>query len=133
MRDHAKILRFCIVGAGVAGIYVGLYLLFLTIGLAQVWANAFSFLIAVSIQYIGQAAFTFEKELRDSRQMIRFAVMTGIGLLTAAVITGVIGPYLQLTDFNSAVLVAALLPAQNYVLMALWVFSTQHTKMDSLS
>ena len=133
MRDWGKVLRFCIVGAGVAGLYIGLYLTLLSIGMAQVWANALSFLIAVAVQYVGQAAFTFEKPLRDAKQMMRFGVMTGIGLLTASVITGLIGPLLHLSIFTSAVLVALFLPIQNYILMALWVFSTQRPKMDSLT
>tara|TARA_R110002049_G_scaffold44333_6_gene130168 strand:- start:25620 stop:26012 length:393 start_codon:yes stop_codon:yes gene_type:complete len=122
-RYRDTILRFALVGGLVAASYVLLYLTFLAIGLTQVVANAAAFLLAVVLQYAGQAAFTFERRLLDRAQMLRFAVMIGLGFVTSAVITGVIAPEIGLAPWAAATAVTILLPVQNYVFMTLWVFA----------
>ncbi|SLN72510.1 GtrA-like protein [Roseivivax jejudonensis] len=123
MPRTARLLRFGIVGAGVAALYVLLYVAFLRAGIPQGVANVAAFLIAVAVQYAGQGAFTFGRPLADPAQALRFAVMIGLGLLTSAVVTGAIGPAAGLPDWASAALVAVVLPLQNFVLMSLWVFT----------
>lgn len=114
--------RFAIVGALVAGLYVLLYLILQELGLGAAVANTVAFLIAVSAQYVGQAAFTFRVQLRNRQQIVRFVVMIGLGLVTSTTMTALLGPALGLADWISAVAVTLVLPVQNFVLMRLWVF-----------
>ena len=115
-------LRFALVGTVVAGLYVALYLVLLEVGLAKALANTIAFLIAVTVQYVGQAAFTFEATLKDFPQITRFGVMIGLGVVTSTLITAFIGPMLGLADWISALAVTVVLPLQNFLLMRCWVF-----------
>ncbi len=130
MQTGGTFLRFALVGAAVAAIYVGLYLLFLAIGLPRTVSNAAAFLIAVGLQYVGQAGFAFRVPLKDGLQALRFALMIGLGLITSTVITGLIGPALDLPNWIAALAVTVVLPLQNYVIMTRWVFTRGHDRME---
>jgi putative flippase GtrA len=123
-------LRFALVGGLVAMLYIALYLVFLQIGFAQPVANALAFLLAVAVQYVGQAGFTFQSRLNDAPQITRFVLMIGCGLITSAIITGAVGPLLSLPDWAAALAVTLILPLQNYVIMTRWVFAhgSQHAE-----
>jgi len=126
---QAQLLRFAVVGTGVAALYVLMYLAFLALGLNQPVANFLAFLVAVSVQYVGQTLWTFRKPLGRPDQIIRFACTIGLGLLVSAGITGVMGPALNWPDAVSAAVVAVVLPVQNYLIFRIWVFaeaSEQH-------
>ncbi len=130
MTGAGTFVRFCIVGALVAGLYMVLYLFFLAMDIAQPLANAVAFLIAVALQYVGQAKFSFGQKLRDGRQVLRFSVMIGLGLVTAAILTGVVAPTFNIPDWAAALSVMLVLPVQNFVLMALWVFSQNQLQAE---
>ena len=127
-----QLARFALVGTTVALVYVAGYLLLLEVGINQPLANALAYLIAISAQYLGQAAYTFGKPINDSAQIGRFVVMTGLGFLTSAAITGQIGPFLNASNWAAAVAVILILPIQNYVIMTLWVFS-KSPKTDGIT
>ncbi|WP_299153560.1 GtrA family protein [uncultured Tateyamaria sp.] len=123
MGHPAKILRFTCVGATVALLYIALYLGLLALAFAQPVANSTAFLLAVAVQYAGQAAFTFRAPLKDGPQITRFVAMIGCGLLSSALITGIAQPALGLPHWGAAVIVTLVLPIQNYLIMSRWVFA----------
>ena len=127
MTDAGRISRFALVGILVAALYVLLYLGFLAAGLPRWAANTLAFVLAIIAQYGGQAQFTFRKRLNDGGQLLRFGVMTGLGFVTSALITGVLAPAAALDDWVAAVAVTLILPVQNFILMTLWVFHTPST------
>ena len=120
---QAQFLRFAIVGTGVAALYVCIYLVFLAVSIGQPLANFLAFLIAVSVQYIGQTWWTFRKPLGRPDQIFRFACTIGLGYLVSAGITGALGPGLGWPDSVSAIVVAVVLPVQNYLIFRIWVFA----------
>lgn len=126
MTQSGTVSRFAIVGVGVAGVYVLLYLVFQKIGATRLPANMMAFTVAIAVQYIGQTRFTYRQRLADLPQITRFGVMIVGGFVTSAVITGLIGPRLGLADVLSAVVVTLVLPVQNFVLMTFWVFSSHY-------
>jgi len=117
-----QLLRFAIVGGLVAASYIAFYLVLLSMSVAQPLANATAFLLAVALQYVGQASFTFRQQLADRDQIVRFVCMIGLGLATSAVITGILAPLLRLGDLVAALVVTVVLPVQNYLLLSAWVF-----------
>lgn len=127
-----QLFRFAIVGALVALVYVLAYVALLSLGMNQPLANAVAFLGAIALQYVGQASFTFGKRINDHAQMVRFFCMTGLGFLTAALVTGIIGPMLEAPNWASAVAVTIILPVQNYIIMTVWVFA-QTTKPNEVA
>lgn len=133
MISFATLIRFALVGGAVAATYVVAYLLLLETGLPQMVANLLAFALAVALQYIGQTLFTFDRQLADRSQALRFATMIGLGLMTSALITGWIGPGLGLTAALAALLVALVLPVQNYLLMSLWVYAKGPQRTEPLS
>lgn len=120
---QAQFLRFAVVGTVVAVLYVLMYLAFLALGLTQPVANFLAFLVAVSVQYVGQTWWTFRKPLGRPEQIIRFGCTIGLGFLVSAGITGVLGPMLNWPDAVSAAVVAVVLPVQNYLIFRIWVFA----------
>jgi putative flippase GtrA len=124
-----KAVRFAIVGSFVALIYVLSYVALVALGLAQPFANAIAFFVAIALQYIGQASFTFGKRINDPKQMIRFFSMTTLGFITAASITGILGPLVAAPHWAAAFAVTIILPIQNYIIMTAWVFS-QDSKIN---
>lgn len=131
MENQKQFMRFALVGGVVAATYVALYLLFMAAGLTQSLSNAGAFLLAVALQYVGQASFTFGARLDDAPQVTRFGLMICCGLITSAVITGVAGPAMGLPHWLAAVIVTVVLPLQNYLIMTRWVFLTPGDKMDA--
>lgn len=118
-----ELLRFGVVGVSVALFYIALYLGLLHVGVPQVLANALAFGSAIAVQYAGQARFTFRRPLREPGQALRFGVMTGLGFVTSAVITGILGPVMGVSEGVAALAVILWLPLQNYIFMKLWVFA----------
>ena len=125
-----KLIRFAVIGAGVAGAYVLLYLGLLATGLPQAIANGLAFLLAVMLQYVGQAAFTFKQQLNDGAQIIRFAAMVALGFFTSALITGPVAAATGLADWIAAATVTVILPVQNFVFMKFWVFASPRSKTE---
>ncbi len=128
-----KLVRFCVVGGGTALVYVLLYLGFLAAALPQVLANGFAFVMAVMLQYAGQAAFTFGRQLNDLGQILRFTVMVVLGFVSSALITSILPTMIGLPDWAAAVIVAIYLPVQNFVFMTLWVFALPFSRTEITS
>jgi len=122
-QDRGIMLRFAVVGAGVAAFYVLLYLGFQSIGLGQPLANALAFLMAVTGQYVAQTTWTFRRPLTLPNQISRFVVTISLGLVVSALITGALGPALGWADWVSAAVVTVVLPVQNFLFFRNWVFS----------
>lgn len=120
--DFSQFLRFALVGASVAALYVLLYLIFRTV-MAQPVANGLAFLIAVAVQYAGQTLFTFRRAWAVPDQIGRFTAMVGFGLAMSAILTGWVGPMMGWPDWVSAAIVTVVLPVQNYLFLKLWVYS----------
>lgn len=123
-----SIVRFAIVGASVAGIYVLGYLALLEFGLAQPVANISAFLFAVLIQYFAQTIWTFRKSVKQARQAARFVVTITLGILVSSLMTGRVGPMLGWADWVSAGVVATILPIQNYIVFKVWVYRPSKSK-----
>jgi putative flippase GtrA len=128
-----KLVRFGIVGGGTALTYVLLYLMFLAAGMPQIAANGIAFLLAVMLQYAGQASFTFGRQLNDRIQIIRFAVMVCLGFASSALMTAVLPDLIGLPDWAAAALVTVYLPVQNYIFMTLWVFAAPLSRTEITS
>lgn len=125
-----SIVRFAIVGASVAGIYVLGYLVLLELGVAQPVANIAAFLFAVLVQYFAQTIWTFRKSVKQPRQAARFVVTITLGILVSMVVTGRIGPMLGWADWLSAGVVATILPIQNYIIFKVWVYRSSDNQSE---
>ncbi|TNJ44475.1 GtrA family protein [Phaeobacter sp. B1627] len=121
--DRDQILRFCVVGTGVAGLYLGLFLLGVELGLAEAAANIISLGCAVVVQYIAQTAWTFRRPLAVPEQILRFACTIGLGFVVSTLITAHVGPHLGWPPALSGAVVMLWLPIQNYVMFRIWVFA----------
>jgi putative flippase GtrA len=123
MGGAGQILRFSVVGATVAGLYVLGYPALLAAGMAQAPANALAFAAAVAVQYVLQTWWTFRRPLGLPDQMARFTCAIAAGFAVSALITGVIGPALGWADWLSAAAVTVILPVQNFIIFRLWVYA----------
>jgi putative flippase GtrA len=106
-KDPAHLIRFAIVGVTVAALYVMLYVGFLSLGLAIWAANALAFGIAVLVQYVGQTAWTFRHQLAEPGQALRFCITIGLGFVTSAILTGLVGSALDWPSWLAAGIAAS--------------------------
>lgn len=127
MSERRRIIRFAIVGLGVAGYYMLAYLGLLRVFHSPWIANALAFGSAILIQYIGQTVWTFGQALVVPAQFGRFLCMVGIGLLVSAAITGLAGPRFGLSEVVSAAVVVVVLPVINFAFLRLWVYKPQNS------
>ena len=121
--DLGQILRFCIVGTGVAGLYLALFLGTVQLGLPMGGANLVSLVCAVLVQYVAQTAWTFRRPLAVPEQIFRFGCTVALGFVTSTLITAVVGPHFGWTPLLSGALVMIWLPVQNYVIFRIWVYA----------
>jgi putative flippase GtrA len=127
---HSRVLRFGVVGATVAVVYIVLYLMLLSFGVAQIQANLVAFLLAIVLQYLGQTLWTFRRPLAVPDQLGRFLFTISLGLVVSGLITGTLGPALGWANWVSAVIVTVVLPVQNYLFFRNWVFSDKKNPME---
>jgi putative flippase GtrA len=127
-----QIVRFAIVGAAVAALYVALFTGFLALGLPRSAANGLAFGIAVAVQYAAQTLWTFGKPLAVPDQLFRFLCTIGLGYAVSVLITAVIGPLAGWADWVAAAAVTVVLPVQNYVIFRIWVFAEGRTVQGRL-
>lgn len=127
---QSRIIRFAVVGATVAAVYIVLYLLLLAFGVPQLKANLAAFLLAIVLQYVGQTMWTFRRPLAVPDQLGRFLFTISLGLLVSGLITGTLGPALGWENWVSAALVTVVLPVQNYLFFRNWVFSGKSNSME---
>lgn len=120
--------RYVVVGASLAVLYVGLSSLALNLFPAwPAWqVSAFCLLITIGIQYITHAGITFQSKLNDLKQGRRFLLVTASGLTVSTLMTtfGV-----QLTGWSPVfliILTSLAIPVVNYALFRLWVFTSRH-------
>ncbi len=121
--DRDQILRFCVVGTGVAGLYLGLFLLGVELGLTEAAANVTSLSCAVVVQYIAQTAWTFRRSLAVPEQIFRFVCTIGLGFVVSTLMTARFGPLLGWPPVLSGSVVMLWLPIQNFVMFRIWVFA----------
>jgi putative flippase GtrA len=80
-----------------------------------------AFSVSTTSQYLGHSIVTFQKNVGDAPQLIRFIVTIGLGLVIAqAIMLG--GPHIGLPDIISGGLVVVALVLVNWVVFFLWVF-----------
>lgn len=128
-----RLMRFSLVGVAVALTYIGIYLTMISAGVSHFMANGLAFFQAILLQYACQTAFTFQKPLMDTTQIVRFAAMVSLGFVSSALITGPVARLLGLYDWQAAVAVTTILPVQNYALMTMWVYATPSSPQSDTS
>lgn len=120
--SFARVVRFCAVGASVAAVYLAVYLSLVRSGANEALANVLAYAIAIIIQYVAHALWTFKGQAFVPRQILRFCTAVGLGLIVSTLITSAVGPGLAWQDWQSAILVVILLPVFNFMIFSLWVF-----------
>ena len=120
--EAGRILRFALVGASVALLYVGCYAVLRWNGSAPWGASPVAFALAIVWQYVAQSLLTFRARPSLDGQSVRFVVVIGAGLAVSTLITGWLGPAADLPEAVSLLAVILWLPLQNYILFRLWVF-----------
>lgn len=118
-----QFLRFALVGTTVALVYALGYNLLRWLTLGPALSSTLAYLLAITVQYIGHASFTFRKRARDGGQVLRFVLLNTLGLVVAVALTeGLTGP-VAAPDWVASLAVVIVLPILNWFVMRLWVFA----------
>jgi len=120
--EFARIIRFAIVGVGIAALYALLYALFRFAAIVPWLASLAAFAISVATQYVAHARFTFRSPLDAPGQLPRFVASIGLGAVIATLLTGVVGPQAGLPEAVTVAIVVVALPISNFILFRLWVY-----------
>ena len=128
--EIGRILRFSVIGASVAVIYIVAFIILSRQGASPYIANLIAFALAVTFQYVGQTLWTFRGSLGNGIQGVRFVVSIGVGLLLSTVISSLLAPAFEWSPWLAATLVAVLLPITNFVAFRFWVYRNTCTNED---
>ena len=128
--EIGRILRFSIIGASVAAVYIVAFTILSRQGISPYIANLIAFALAATFQYVGQTLWTFRGSLGDGIQGVRFVVTIGVGLLLSTVISSLLAPTFEWPPGLAATLVAVLLPFTNFVAFRFWVYRDTCTNED---
>jgi putative flippase GtrA len=121
----SRLVRF-----GAAGLTATLF--YLVLANVLVWGGRLSpltssmvaYLISIVFSYLLQSRFTFGVQKDSVKQIARFAVTSLAGLFVCWGVTYVTFDIMCWSFFPGSMLICILLPAINYFLFQVWVFST---------
>ncbi len=121
--EMSALIRFAVIGALTALIYLGTYLI-LRAGtdLHAAIDSIIAYAAAIAFQYVGHARYTFRKQLASRTQLFRFLINNAIGCAVAAIIMSVAPALLVISEFQTGLIVIATLPLYNWIMMRFWVY-----------
>lgn len=120
----AQLVRFAGVGGLATAVHVLVALLVqAALPVSAQGANLAGFGAAVVLSYLGHARVTFGVSARSGPQVLRFVVLSGLGLATSSATVWLMTTKLGASFGAAMVAVAILVPAASYLAMRLWVFS----------
>lgn len=124
------LIRFGMVGVTVAASYALAYhVQFTLIGMGRFAANLIAFVLAIVLQYLLHATFTFkDRRVADGRQVMRFGTTVFAGYVISVVVTSILVPRGVLGEAVGTAVVVLLLPVVNLIVMGLWVFGERATR-----
>lgn len=91
-------------------------------GLAPLQSNFAGYLMAVWVSYVGNARLTFRRRALDAPQIVRFIVVSLLGLALTQGLTWLLVERLGWPFWLGLGCVAVAVPAMSFVLSRLWAF-----------
>lgn len=123
MRSFDLYFRYAVTGVTVAATYWVITTFLAHASHAPDWSvSAFAFTVAVSLQYVMHAKYTFRSKAAHASQSGKFVLSVFLGYLISFIVTGFVGPSIGLAIEISAAIVVIALPITNFLLFSLWVF-----------
>ncbi len=123
--DLNRLFRFGVIGFLVAAVYVVLYTALFHAGLTAFTSNSIAFTTAVCIQYLGQTLWTFQRQLWQRKQILRFLSTIIIGMTYSTIIVSYVAPASDWRPWFAAGFVSVTLPILNYIAFRLWVYRAE--------
>jgi putative flippase GtrA len=120
-RRREMVSWYLLIAAFNAVFYVALGAGLVSLGVSPSVAGVVALVPVLIISYLGHKSKTFRSPGRHRREAPRFILLSAIDLLLAAIIPQ-IGLYLRTPAVAAFILLTALVPAVNFVLMRFWIF-----------
>ena len=122
--EHAYLglARFTIVGLLSTYLYLALVLILDVVGITPRWGATIAIVMCWVFSYVMQATVTFRTPIAKRRFLMRFVVMSLIGLAVAQASTIVVHEFLGFSLWVAAFTVCIVIPVINFLLMNFWVF-----------
>lgn len=95
-------------------------------GLSPMQANFAGYLMAVGVSYIGNARLTFRRRALHGPQILRFAVVSLLGLAVTQGLTWMLVEQMRWPFWLALGVIAVAVPALSFVLSRLWAFRAPH-------
>lgn len=117
------LLRFCTVGTLATAVYFVLANLFIQLNIASVeTCSVLAYMVGIVVSYIGQSGYTFRVEVKNRGQILRFSVLSAIGVCISY-LSVVIAVNIYNVDAVWGTLVTSVsIPLLSFIMMKLWVF-----------
>lgn len=120
-RGFAPVLWYIAIAAFNAALYVALGASFVALGATPPFAGVLALLPVLAVSYLGHKSKTFRSSGLHRREAPRFLVVSAVDLLLAALIPK-IGVYAHASPIAAFVILTALIPLVNFLLMRFWIF-----------
>jgi putative flippase GtrA len=118
-------MRFGAVGLAATGTYAAATLALSGSGLANVWASALGYLLAIPVSFAGQKYFTFQAAGWSRSELVRFLIVQAINLVLAAVIMTTVADVLGYGRVAGVLAVVVSVPLITYLLLRTAVFTAR--------
>lgn len=112
---------YLVIAACNAALYVALAAAFVTLGISPPLAGVMALIPVLAISYLAHKKKTFQSPGLHRREAPRFIALSVADLLLAAAIPQ-LGIYLRTPAIAAFILLTALVPAVNFLLMRFWIF-----------
>jgi putative flippase GtrA len=119
----ATLLRFSSVGLLATFVYLVVSNGLIVASLARpAWASLFGYLGGMIFSFLGQSQFTFRTSRVTSAQIVRFGILSVVGILISYGGIHVLVNYSMIQTVPATIIVAALIALCSFVIMNVWVF-----------
>lgn len=117
--------RFIAVGIASTLLYLILMPAFYAAGLGARWATAMALVACWGASYVMQSTMTFRADCSRHRFLLRFVVMSVIGLSIAEAMTILVYEKMGFPIWTAALAASIMIPLFNFIAMNFWVFRDQ--------
>jgi putative flippase GtrA len=129
-KTYAQVIRFAIIGAISSGLYVVLAsVLADAVGLRPGLAGAAAYISLLPVNFLAHKRTTFRSRQPFLQEVKRFVSLHGATLVVSSAVMEIGMTLMGWSSWASALAVAVLAPAINFLAMRYWVF--RHTPMTS--
>lgn len=85
-------------------------------------SSVLAYLLGMSVSYLGQTFFTFQSNINNPAQLLRFIIISLLGLSVSYGFVMLFSEMMHLHALLVFAIISVIIPIVNYILLKFWVF-----------